>query len=385
MIQLPTIDTPREPVTDTYHGVEVADEYQWLENQGSEATREWTAAQDARARAYLEALPFRDAIRHRFEEILKVESTSYDELSLGGSTYFALKTQPPLQQPFLLALDGLDDTAGERVLVDPNALDESGATTIDWYSPSPDGSRVAVSLSEHGTEGGSVCVYDAASGETVDGRCGTSTPGRRAARWLGARTRAGSGTPGTPRRGRSRTRTSASTKRCGFTSWARMAAGESSRACSPRTGSPRTSWPRRPMGAGRWTWSRRAIAASGRSSCAGSTATRPGGWSPTSATSASARCSAAGRCLCSRCAAPPAGRCCASSSATRRASPMRRWSCRRAIYRSRRLWRPTPGCGWWTSTAAPRTSARLITTGTSCRTCRCRRSARSIGRARSAP
>src|SRR3954468_22334920 len=96
MIQLPTIDTPREPVTDTYHGVEVADEYQWLENQGSEATREWTAAQDARTRAYLEALPFRDAIRHRFEEILKVESTSYDELSLGGSTCFALKKQPPL-------------------------------------------------------------------------------------------------------------------------------------------------------------------------------------------------------------------------------------------------------------------------------------------------
>src|SRR3954470_13600283 len=69
MIQLPTIDTPREPVTDMYHGVEVADEYQWLENEGSEATRGGTAAQDARTRAYLEALPFRDAIRHRFEEI----------------------------------------------------------------------------------------------------------------------------------------------------------------------------------------------------------------------------------------------------------------------------------------------------------------------------
>src|SRR3954465_13566510 len=177
MIQLPTIDTPREPVTDTYHGVEVADEYQWLENQGSEATREWTAAQDARARAFLEALPFRDAIRHRFEEILKVESTSYDGLSLGGSTYFALKTQPPLQQPFLVALDGLDGTAGERVLVDPNALDASGVTTIDWYSPSPDGSSVAVSLSEHGTEDGTVYVYDVATGETVEGPLPPVNPG----------------------------------------------------------------------------------------------------------------------------------------------------------------------------------------------------------------
>jgi prolyl oligopeptidase len=167
MFELPAIDTPREPVTDTYHGVEVVDEYRWLEDKGSEATREWTAAQDARTRAYLEAMPFRDAIRHRLEEILKVESTAYDALSLGGSTYFALKTQPPRQQPFLVALDGLDDTAGERVVVDPNALDASGETTIDWYVPSPDGSRVAISLSEHGTEEGTVYVYDVATGETV--------------------------------------------------------------------------------------------------------------------------------------------------------------------------------------------------------------------------
>src|SRR4051794_7828956 len=169
MVRLPTIETPRERVVDTYHGVEVVDEYRWLENPGSEATREWTVAQDARTRAYLEALPFREAIRHRCEEILKVESTSYDDLSLGGSTSFALKTQPPLQQPFLVALDGFDGTAGERVLVDPNALDDSGVTTIDWYCASPDGSRVAVSLSQHGTEDGTVYVCDVATGEAVDG------------------------------------------------------------------------------------------------------------------------------------------------------------------------------------------------------------------------
>src|SRR4051812_12973581 len=169
MSELPAIDTPREPVVDTYHGVEVVDAYRWLEDKTSEATREWTAAQDARARGYLEALPGRDAIRERFEEILKVESIAYDDLSHGGSTYFALKIQPPRQQPFLVALDGLGDTAGERVLVDPNLLDASGALTIDWYCPSPDGSRVAVSLSEHGTEDGNVHVYDVATGETVDG------------------------------------------------------------------------------------------------------------------------------------------------------------------------------------------------------------------------
>src|SRR5262249_25607027 len=129
----------------------------------------WTAAQDARTRAYLEALPLREAIRQRCEQLLRVESRSYADLSFGGSTYFALKSQPPLQQSFLVALDGLDDASGERVLVDPNALDESSVTTIDWYHPSPDGSRVAVSLSEHGTEDGTVYVYEVATGEVVDG------------------------------------------------------------------------------------------------------------------------------------------------------------------------------------------------------------------------
>jgi prolyl oligopeptidase len=161
------IVTPREPVSDTYHGVEVVEEYRWLEDKDSEATRAWTAAQDARARAYLGALPSRDAIRRRFEEILKVESTAYDAPALGGATYFALKAQPPRQQPFLVALERLDDPAGERVVLDPNALDASGETTIDWYSPSPDGALVAVSLSEHGSEDGTVRVYDVATGATV--------------------------------------------------------------------------------------------------------------------------------------------------------------------------------------------------------------------------
>src|SRR3954453_2625292 len=137
MIQLPTIDTPRESVTDTYHGVAVADEYQWLEDKHSEATRKWTAAQDARTRAYLAELPFRDAIRRRFEEILKVESTSYDELSRGGSTSFALKIHPPPHPPSLVALDGLDDTARERVLVDPNVPTRRAPSRSPGIPPRP--------------------------------------------------------------------------------------------------------------------------------------------------------------------------------------------------------------------------------------------------------
>ena len=67
-----------------------------------------------------------------------------------------------------MALTELDDPATERVVVDPDVIDPSGETTIDFFVPSPDGKQVAVSLSEHGTEDGSLHVFDVESGEVVD-------------------------------------------------------------------------------------------------------------------------------------------------------------------------------------------------------------------------
>lgn len=164
---LPAIATPREPVTTTYHGEDVTEDYRWLE-ESSKRTEEWTAAQDSRARAYLESLPPYEHIHRRVQEVLKVGSTTYGRLTRGGASYFALKTQPPLQQPLLVTLPTLDDLGGERVVVDPNAVDDSGATTIDWYVASPDGAYVAVSLSSNGTEDGTLNVYNVATGELFD-------------------------------------------------------------------------------------------------------------------------------------------------------------------------------------------------------------------------
>jgi prolyl oligopeptidase len=170
MAQIPaleTIETPKAPVSSTYHGVTVTEDYRWLEDAQSDQTRSWTMAQDRRARGYLENLPCYGAVRRRAAEVLKAESVRYHALRHAGPTYFALKRQPPKQQPFLVALSDLDDLSDERILVDPDAIDDSGSTTIDWYQPSPDGSLVAVSLSSRGTENGTVHVYATSSGEII--------------------------------------------------------------------------------------------------------------------------------------------------------------------------------------------------------------------------
>jgi prolyl oligopeptidase len=173
------IDTPRIPVSTTYHGVTVTEDYRWLEDATSQATKAWTAAQNAESQAFLESLPCYDAVRRRAEELTKAESVAWGRGSYGtgfegpqraGAAYFLLKREPPKQQPFLVALTDLDDASDARVVVDPNSIDETGATTIDWFVPSPDGRLVAVSLSSHGTEDGTLHLFSTATGELVDVR-----------------------------------------------------------------------------------------------------------------------------------------------------------------------------------------------------------------------
>jgi prolyl oligopeptidase len=155
-------------VTTTYHGVEVTEDYRWLEDASSPETQAWTAAQHERTMGYLRSLPGYAGIRRRAQEILGADATSYVSPRKAGQGYLALKRQPPKQQPFLVALADLGDATGERTVIDPNELDPTGATTIDWFVPSPDGSVVAVSLSRHGTEDGTLRLVDVASARPLE-------------------------------------------------------------------------------------------------------------------------------------------------------------------------------------------------------------------------
>jgi prolyl oligopeptidase len=151
--------TPRMPVTDTYHGVAVVDDYRWLEDWNDPKVKAWSEAENTYARSVLDPLPGRDAIGTRVRE-LRVDSVAYSSLSRHGNRWFALKRQPPKQQPLLVALDSTEPGAAEHAIVDPNVLDPTGGTAIDFFEVSPDGKRIAVSLSSGGSESGDVHVFD---------------------------------------------------------------------------------------------------------------------------------------------------------------------------------------------------------------------------------
>ncbi len=159
--------TPKVAVTDTYHGEKVTEDYRWLEDWADAKVKAWSEAQNKHTRAAIDVLPGVATIRTRVEQLLGAKTVSWRGLSHSGGLTFAMKRQPPKQQPFLVVLKSVDDLSSERVLVDPTALDESGLTHIDWYVPSPDGSLVAVSLSKGGTESGDVHLFDVASGKAT--------------------------------------------------------------------------------------------------------------------------------------------------------------------------------------------------------------------------
>ena len=163
----PSPQTPKKPVSDEYHGATVEDPYQWLEKDDDTQVKAWSNAQNQRTRDYLDKLPDRAAIEKQLTEWYAKTSPSYSSLVSRPGILFAMKFQPPKQQPLLVTLASADDPKSEKVVLDPNALDTKGTTAIDWFVPSLDGKRVAVSLSTGGSEDGTLHIYETATGKAL--------------------------------------------------------------------------------------------------------------------------------------------------------------------------------------------------------------------------
>ena len=158
-------ESPKKPVTDTYHGVSVSEDYRWLEENDA-TVKAWSAAQLRLARSQLDAVPGRVALKARLKDLYGNAPVKYYDFVQRGAL-FAMKRQPPKNQPFLVMMKSPNDVNNVRVIVDPNRLNAKGTTAIDFYAPSIDGKYVAVSLSENGSEDGSVYVFETATGKKL--------------------------------------------------------------------------------------------------------------------------------------------------------------------------------------------------------------------------
>ena len=163
----PNLQTPKKPVSDEYQGTKIDDSYQWLEKDDDSAVKAWSDAQNQRTRAYLDKLPERSAIEKQLTEWYAKTSPSYSSLVARPGVLFALKFQPPKQQLMLVTLASPDDLKSEKMVLDPNALDAKGTTAMDWFVPSRDGKYVAISISQRGSEDGTLHIYETATGRAL--------------------------------------------------------------------------------------------------------------------------------------------------------------------------------------------------------------------------
>jgi len=157
----------QHPVSDVYHSVTVSDPYRWLENTADPKVHAWSAAQDARTRKYLDELPQRAPIFKQLMSQIAATSSSYRGLHAVGPAVFAYYSQPPKQQPMIAVLTNAANPSLARIIVDPNTINPKGTTAIDWFVPSPDGKTLAVSMSENGSEDGTLHLFSVNSGKEL--------------------------------------------------------------------------------------------------------------------------------------------------------------------------------------------------------------------------
>lgn len=146
-------------------------------------TREWVSAQQDLFSSLSAQWRTQPDFAARITELLGTGEVGLPHYR--GPHCFFTRRGPDAELPVLYVRTEADrstdgETGGERVLVDPMAIDPAGTTTLDSWSPSPSGALVAVQLSAGGTEDSDLLVIDVQTGETVDGpidRCRFSSIG----------------------------------------------------------------------------------------------------------------------------------------------------------------------------------------------------------------
>jgi prolyl oligopeptidase len=155
-----------EPVTDSYFGERVIDPYRWMENDKDPAWLAYLRGQNEHARAVLGALPRRDALLARIQQLSGDIAVPAAVRRAGGRLFF--QQRPAGAANYRLFVLEAGQT---RVLVDPTALDSAGSHySLDWWEPSHDGSKLAYGLSKDGSEDSTLQVMDVSSGAILPER-----------------------------------------------------------------------------------------------------------------------------------------------------------------------------------------------------------------------
>ncbi len=157
--------TKKVDTVDIYFGVEVKDPYRWLEDDRSEETAEWVKAENEVTYGYLEKIPFREELKQRLSDLWNYEKVG-PPFKEGDYTYF-YKNDGLQNQYVLYRYKTGEDPSTAEVFLDPNTFKEDGTISLGETSFSKDGSKLAYSISEGGSDWRKVLVMNTETKELV--------------------------------------------------------------------------------------------------------------------------------------------------------------------------------------------------------------------------
>ena len=155
--------TNKGETVDTYFDTKLPDPYRWLEDDKSAETGAWVKAQNEVTYGYLSQIPFRDALKARMEKLWNYEKIGAP-FKEGNFTYY-YKNNGLQNQSVLYRKDA---KGTETIFLDPNTFSKDGTTSLGGLDFSKDGSKVAYSISEGGSDWRKVIVMDVISKKIIE-------------------------------------------------------------------------------------------------------------------------------------------------------------------------------------------------------------------------
>jgi prolyl oligopeptidase len=156
MSQLTYPVTKKENVTDVYFGTKVADPYRWLEDDNSEATKNWVTQQNKVTFDYLNTIPYREKWYKQMEALNNYPR--YSSPSKGGEFFYFSKNDGLQNQSVLYRQKGLNGTP--EMVLDPNKFSAEGTTSLAAFSLSKNGRYAVVGKSAGGSDWRTFFVMD---------------------------------------------------------------------------------------------------------------------------------------------------------------------------------------------------------------------------------
>jgi prolyl oligopeptidase len=160
---MPRPDTRQVTQVDDFFGTRIDDPYRWLENTDDPEVVAWQRAQATHTRELLDALPGRAAITAALGRAVRLPRSGLPVHR--GERWFRTSNDGVQQQDVLIVAD--TPFGAGRVLIDPNRLGGDLSTSLAEAVPNPDGSLVAYSYSEAGSDWRTWRVRDVVTGSDL--------------------------------------------------------------------------------------------------------------------------------------------------------------------------------------------------------------------------